>query len=248
MNLALINTLTPAALFQITWLNDALVSFFEFVHSGVKVVFANDNISYGLTIIIVTLIVRLALFPLNRKSLQSTTKMTAVQPKLKELQTKYKSNPEKLQQETMKLYKEEGVNPLGGCLPMLLQWPVMIAMYYTFMNLDVSGVKFLGLELMGKAASISNIMASPLLIGTWILPLVSGATTYFSSIIMQPKTGEKSSQTTTMSIGMSIMITFMSFQFNTALVIYWVTNNLFQIAQILFVRRDTGNTQKTLSK
>ncbi len=252
MNLALINSVTPAALFQITWLNDLLVSFFGIVHGVVASVFTNDNVSYGLAIILVTLIIRLLLFPLNRKSLQSTSKMTAIQPKLKELQTKYKNNPEKLQQETMKLYKDAGVNPLGGCLPMLLQWPILIAMYYTFMNLDainpnINQVTFLGLKLMEGAAGIGDVMSNPLLVGTWILPLISGATTYVSSIIMQPKNGEKSSQTTTMSIGMSIMMTFMSFQFNTSLVLYWITNNLFQIAQILFVRRDTGKSQKITS-
>lgn len=225
-----------------TWLKDALVNFYGVIHSGVEIVIKNPNISYGLTIIIITLIIRILLFPLNFKQLKSTSKMNEIQPKLKEMQKKYKNNPEKLNQETMKLYKEEGVNPLGGCLPLLLQWPILIAMYSLFMNLGmkypiVNDVTFLGLKLLGTPASFQGVMSNPLLVGTWILPLLSGATTYISTTIMTPKNSEASKQTGTMSIGMSIFITFISFRFTTALVLYWVTNNLFQLAQSLIIKR-----------
>jgi YidC/Oxa1 family membrane protein insertase len=242
-----LNVTLAARFLEIEWLNNALVQFFGIIHSGVQVVFANDNLSYGITIILVTLIIRGLLFPLNYKQLKSSSKMNEIQPKIKELQTKYKNNPEKLNQETMKLYKEEGVNPLGGCLPLLLQWPILIAMYYLFMNLtiinpNIGDVTFLGLKLLGTPASFSEVSSNILLLGTWILPLLSGATTYFSSIIMAPKGSDASKQTGTLSIGMSIMITYMSFRFTTALVLYWVTNNLFQLVQSLLIKR--GNNKK----
>lgn len=236
-----------AKFLSFSWLNNALVDFFNILHGGVEVVFKNPNISYGLTIILLTVIIRLLLYPLNRKQLKSTSKMNEIQPKIKELQKKYKNNPEKLNQETMKLYKEEGVNPLGGCLPLLLQWPILIAMYSVFMNLatlnpNISEVTFLGLRLLDTPAGIQAVMGNPILIGTWILPLVSGATTYLSTSMLSPKNSETSKQTGTMSIGMSLFITYLSFQFTTALVLYWVTNNLFQLAQTLVIKR--GSTKQ----
>ena len=85
--------------------------------------------NYGLSIIILTLVIRLLLLPLGIKQIKSMQHMQAIQPKLKELQKKYKGNKQKIQEEQMRLYKEAGVNPLGGCLPLLLQFPILIAMY-----------------------------------------------------------------------------------------------------------------------
>jgi len=85
--------------------------------------------NYGISIIVLTLLIRLLLLPLGIKQIKSMQAMQAIQPRVKELQKKYKGNKQKAQEETMKLYKEAGVNPLGGCLPLLLQFPILIAMY-----------------------------------------------------------------------------------------------------------------------
>jgi YidC/Oxa1 family membrane protein insertase len=85
--------------------------------------------NYGLSIIVLTVVIKVVLLPLGVKQIKSMQAMQSIQPKVKELQKKYKGNKEKVQQETMKLYKEAGVNPLGGCLPLLLQFPILIAMY-----------------------------------------------------------------------------------------------------------------------
>jgi YidC/Oxa1 family membrane protein insertase len=85
--------------------------------------------NYGIAIIVLTLLIRLLLLPLGIKQIKSMQAMQAIQPRVKELQKKYKGNKQKVQEETMKLYKEAGVNPLGGCLPLLLQFPILIAMY-----------------------------------------------------------------------------------------------------------------------
>jgi YidC/Oxa1 family membrane protein insertase len=220
---------------KINWLNNALVQFFGIIHNGVHSIVGNPNISYGLTIIIVTLIIRLLLFPLNYKQIRSQVKMNEIQPEMKKLQEKYKNDPQRQQQEIMKLYKENNVNPLGGCLPLLLQWPILIALYYVFNNLgliepNIANVTFMGLKLMGTATS------NP---GTWVLPILSGVLTYLSTAVMTPAgTGDnaQAKQTRNMSIGMSILITYMSFRFTSALVLYWVTNSLFQIGQTLITR------------
>jgi YidC/Oxa1 family membrane protein insertase len=163
-----------AIVFKIDWLNNALVKFFEYIHNGVHSLIPNANLSYGLAIILVTIIIRLILFPLNYKQIRSTVKMNEIQPEMKKLQEKYKNDPQRQQQEMMNLYKKHGVSPLGGCLPILLQWPVLIALYAVFMNLPgIEGVKFLWLNNLAAAASMSDP-------ATWILPVVSGATTYFS--------------------------------------------------------------------
>ena len=85
--------------------------------------------NYGISIIVLTLLIRFLLLPLGIKQIKSMQAMQAIQPRVKELQKKYKGNKQKAQEETMKLYKEAGVNPLGGCLPLLLQFPILIAMY-----------------------------------------------------------------------------------------------------------------------
>jgi YidC/Oxa1 family membrane protein insertase len=85
--------------------------------------------NYGVTIIVLTVLIRVVLLPLGIKQIKSMQAMQAIQPKVKELQKKYKGNKQKQQEETMKLYREAGVNPLGGCLPLLLQFPILIAMY-----------------------------------------------------------------------------------------------------------------------
>ncbi len=85
--------------------------------------------NYGLSIIVLTIVIKVVLLPLGVKQIKSMQAMQSIQPKVKELQKKFKGNKPKIQEETMKLYKEAGVNPLGGCLPLLLQFPILIAMY-----------------------------------------------------------------------------------------------------------------------
>jgi YidC/Oxa1 family membrane protein insertase len=85
--------------------------------------------NYGLSIILLTIVIKIVLLPLGVKQIKSMQAMQSIQPKVKELQKKYKGNKAKVQEETMKLYKDAGVNPLGGCLPLLLQFPILIAMY-----------------------------------------------------------------------------------------------------------------------
>ncbi len=96
-----------------------------------------------LAIILFTIIIRIVLLPLSIKQTKSTAKMGAIQPEMKKVQEKYKKDPQKSQQEVMKLYKENGVNPMGGCLPMLIQMPILFALFAVFQNLNLQGAGFL---------------------------------------------------------------------------------------------------------
>lgn len=213
-------------MFKINALNNAFVQFFNSINNGVLSVIPNKNYSYGLSIIIVTILIKLVLIPLNVKAIKSSVGMTKIQPLMKEVQKKYKSDPQKLQQETMKLYKENNVSPFGGCLPMLIQWPILAALYYVFYTLKIQGVGFLWISDLSKHATFQDWT-------TWILPLASSATTYLSGILLMPKGADPDQvrQTTTMNIGMAIMLLFMSWNFSAALVLYWVVGNIFQVVQ-----------------
>ena len=104
------------------------------------------SMGYGWVLIVFGVMMRVVLFPLNHKAMKAQLRNMAVQPLVKQIQDKHKDNPEKLQKEMMKLYKEHGFNPLAGCLPMLLPWPVLIALFFVFQNtIELRGVPFLWL-------------------------------------------------------------------------------------------------------
>ncbi|MTK12742.1 MAG: membrane protein insertase YidC [Clostridiaceae bacterium] len=207
------------------YLNSAFVQFFELVHQWVTMVIPNKNFSYGFAIILMTLIIRLILLPLNIKQTKSSIAMSELQPETKKIQEKYKNDPQRAQQEMMKLYKEKGANPLSGCLPMLIQWPIFIALYYVFNNLTgINGVHFLWIQDLAKRDVV--------------LAILSGITTYYSGSLMMP-TGDsaQAKQSATMNIGMSIFMIFISWSLKSALVLYWVVNNLIQITQTLVMKK-----------
>ena len=128
--------------------------------------------SFGFAIILFTVLVRLATFPLNMQQIKSSKAMQELQPKMKELQDKYKNDREKLAQEQMKLYKEHGVNPLGGCLPMLVQMPIWFALYQALLQLSTEGLLSEGFlwipSLAGPVSDYSQGLS-------WLYPFVNGA-------------------------------------------------------------------------
>jgi len=216
----------------LAYLKDLFVQFFQFLHSGVASVIPNDNVSYGIAIILMTAIIKLVLLPLNYKQTISMLRMNEIQPEVKKLQDKYKNDPKRSQEEMMKLYKEKGVNPMGGCLPMLIQWPILIALYYVFQSLTgISGVHFLWIKDLGAAATPKDLT-------TWILPLLAGATTYISGRLTAA-TGDsaQAKQASTMNVTMSIFLVVMSWNLKAALVLYWVVSNLFQYGQTMFFKK-----------
>ena len=220
---------------NLNFLNNALSSFFILMYNPVQAVFQNKNISYGLTIILFTLVIKIILLPLNIKQIRSQIKMSEVQPLTKKIQEKYKKDPKKSQEEVMKLYKEKGVNPLGGCLPLLIQLPILWALFYVFRTLpNIQGVSFLWIpNLAAPDYQFFGVVR--------ILPILSGITQYFSTLMMTPAgaagDNPQMKQQGTMNIGMSIFMVFMSWNFTSALVLYWVTNNLLQILQMWGIKK-----------
>lgn len=206
-------------------LKNSLTSFFNLINSAVYPLVNNLGIAYFLDIVIFTAIIKLILLPLTISQTRSTVKMSEMQPKLKALQEKYKNDPQKLQQVQMELYKESGVNPLAGCLPLIIQMPIFIAMYYVLYNYQ----GFADVPFYNMVGSIGNPV-------TWVLPVLSGATTYIQGIMMAPKGEDQSAKTQKqMNIFMSIFLTYMSFQFKYSLVIYWIISNVIQILIQYFI-------------
>lgn len=211
------------------FINNALKSFFELLHEGIKIVgITNPNVSYGLSIILFTIIVRLILLPLNLKQMRSQSAMQEMQPEIKKIQDKYKNDPQKAQQEMMRLYKEKGSSPMSGCLPLLIQLPILWALFYVFRTIDTGGtvVSFLW---------VKNLFGVD---QYHILPILSGVTQYIS-MLMMPTAADpaQAKQASTMNIGMSIFMVFMAWNFTAALVLYWVVNNLIQMGQNLLIKR-----------
>jgi len=196
------------------------------------------NSNFGLSIVVVTVIIRLVLLPLNVKQLKSSRAMQEVQPKLKEIQAKYSSKDantqQKLQQETMKLFQENGVNPLAGCLPIVIQMPFLFAIYQAIMRTaEIKKHDFLWFQL-----------GSP----DYILPLIAGAATFIQQKLMMAGSEAGSNpQMQVMLYVMPIMITVMAFFFPSALALYWVVGNIFMVAQTLLINKPLQKKTKTAS-
>lgn len=202
--------------------------YFVFPMSTVIIYFAKLFGSYGLSIVVVTLIIRLFLLPLNVKQLKSSKAMQDIQPEIKELQKKYSSKDQKtqqkLQEETMALFQKHGVNPLAGCLPIFVQMPILIAMYHAIMRTEaIQGHTFLWFAL-----------DSP----DYVLPLIAGAATFLQQkLMMAGSPAAQNPQMVAMLYMMPIMITVFAFFFPAALALYWVVGNIFMVVQTIFIRR-----------
>lgn len=222
--------------FKIDALNNLFVKFFHSISGVVAGVFPDKNIYVGLSIIILTIIIRALLSPLSVKQIKSSVMMNKVAPEMKKLQARYKSDPQKLNEETMRIYKEKGINPLSGCLPLLFQWPILIALYYVFSTLNIKGIGFLWIKDLSERASLSDWT-------TLILPVISGATTYLSGMLMSVSADkEQAKQTSTMNIVMTVMLFWMSCSVNAALVLYWVTGNIIMFIQNKVVMKIVTNS------
>ncbi|WP_091741744.1 membrane protein insertase YidC [Marininema mesophilum] len=176
--------------------------------------------SYGLAILVVTVGIRLLLLPLTLKQMKSSKAMQAIQPEMTKLREKYKNNQQKMQEETMKLFQKHNVNPLAGCLPLIVQMPILIAFYQAIINdKALNQADFLWLQLG---------VHDPL----YILPVLAAVTTYLQSVMMGM--GDNPQARAFLYI-MPIMIFVLAFNFPAALALYWVYGNLFQMVQYYFI-------------
>lgn len=187
------------------------------------------NISYGWVLVVFGVAMRVVLWPLNQKAMRAQMRNMAVQPLLKEIQTKYKDNPERLQKEMVKLYKDYGFNPLAGCLPMLLPWPILIALFFVFQNtIELRGVPFYWLpDLSAK---------DPF----YILPLFL-AISMFALQWISFKSMPEQGQNPQMKMMMWFMPPFFGLifmQFPSGLNLYYATANIATIPQQMLIARE----------
>ncbi|MFC8684874.1 membrane protein insertase YidC [Brevibacillus porteri] len=184
--------------------------------------------NYGLGILIATIIIRIIVLPLMVKQIKSSKKMQEIQPEMQKIREKHKNDPQKAQAETMALFQKSGVNPLAGCLPMLVQMPILIAFYHAIIRTtEINSQTFLWLTLGEKDPY-------------YILPIVAAITTYLQSKMMGQAT-QGNPQMQMMIIMMPLMILAIAVTLPSALSLYWVYGNLFTIVQTYFLYRDKGN-------
>ena len=210
-------------------------------------VYLADDLGWGagLAIIVFTVLIRLVLLPLSLKGTRSMKAMQAMQPKVAALKKKYGDDKQKVQAETMKLYREEGVNPLGGCLPLLLQMPFFFAFYHALINLGNQENEmfnatfqegFLGVENLSEPDVLSperTGLGFPL---PWLLPLLAGGTQWVQQRMMTTPSGDPQQRLQQqMMMFMPLMIIVIGVNFGAGLALYWVAQNIFGIVQQYFV-------------
>jgi YidC/Oxa1 family membrane protein insertase len=214
------------------WLETILKRLLGFFHSIVP--------NWGIAIVLLTIFVKLLLFPITHKSYESTSKMQQLQPKMTEIREKYKDNSTKMNQAMAELYKTEKVNPMGGCLPLLLQMPIFIALYGLFnKHFDLRGPTFIPgwINDLSSPESIWNFAPFQIPILGWsdirLLPILFVGTMILSSKLMQSG-GAAASQNSSMKMMtylMPIMFFFILYTAPSGLLVYWIVTNFLTIVQ-----------------
>jgi len=186
--------------------------------------------SYGLAIILLTVAIKLLMYPLTVKQVKSMKAVQDMQPKVKALQEKYKDNKERLQTEIASLYKENKVNPLSGCLPLVVQMPILMGIFFAIKEYHYEGPNsFLWIASLQQGTSITD-PSDPY----FIIPLLCALTTY---VQQKQTTTEMTQQNKMMLIFMPVFIGYITITFPAGLGIYWVVSNTVQIAQQWFMYR-----------
>lgn len=190
--------------------------------------------NYGWAIVIFSILTKLIFLPLTKKSTESMKKMSALSPLMNELKAKYKSKPDVLQKETMKLYKEHGVNPMGGCLPILIQMPFFIALYSAlsnslFMYQAPFGLWITDLSLPDTFATVAGVNLK-------VLPIIMVITTFLQQKLTTVDTGATGQQQMMMKI-MPVIMLYIFWSMPSGLVLYWTIQNVLQIGHQLYTNK-----------
>jgi YidC/Oxa1 family membrane protein insertase len=231
-------------LVAISWL-DPIVNFLF----GIVQMIDKPVGNFGWSMIILAGLIRLVFWPLNTAQFKAFLKMQKIAPLLKRAQEKYKDDRQKLQQETMALYKDQGVNPLAGCWPMLVQYPVIISVYYVVINhkdlFESQSWLWIGGAL-SKALSAPKLFGTPILAANLFLPdltliLVYALSMYLSvRYVSMPATDPQQAQMQrTMAVFSPLMLGYFGWRYHwpAAMVLYWCSYNLFTMAQQFYLLR-----------
>ncbi len=196
--------------------------------------------NYGIAIIIITIIIKLLFWPIQAMSTRSMKKMQELQPLINKLKEKHPDDPQKQQQEMMKLYREHKVSPLGGCLPLLAQIPVFVALYNMLRSsIELRGAKFLWIQDLSQpdtVFSLGSIPVNP-------LPLLMCATTIWQQKLTPNASVDPNQQK--MMMLMPLMFVFMFYNMSSGLVLYWTVQNLLSILQQWMALRDKNKPGAT---
>ena len=196
--------------------------------------------NYGASIILLTIITKVLFFPLTIKSMTSMRAMQALQPQINALRSKYKNDAQRLQRETMELYRANKVNPLGGCLPMVVQIPIFYALYVALsVSVEMQNARFICFGrlpgwvpgLGGQDLWICDLAAQD---PTYVLPILMGVSMFVQQK-MQPVMGDP--RQAKMMLFMPVLFTFMFLNLPSGLVLYWTVSNVLQIAQQKYMER-----------
>lgn len=182
--------------------------------------------SYALAIVVIAVIIRVLLMPLNLNQLRSTIAMQQIQPELQEIQTKYASNPEVMNQKTMELYKDYDINPLSGCLPMLIQFPIMIGLYQGLRAFVPQHPEYYNFFWISDLNDIDT---------TYIMVVLVGVSTFLQSYIITGKPTQPMQKY--MLFAMPLMMAWMAAKFPAFLCIYWLTITVVGILQQLLITK-----------
>ncbi len=203
---------------------DSIAGFFNTALSYIYMNISGHN--YAVAILILTLLVKIVTLPLNNQQIQSAKRMQAIQPEIKRVQEKYKNDKEKQNKAVMELLQENKVNPMAGCLPLIIQFPILIGIFRLLSNpakfgiLDIpnfSSYLIPSFPLWGDLLSPDPY---------YIFPILSGISTFLYQRVTMTDPNQKM-----MMYMMPALITYLSFKFPMGLVLYWVLNNLFSLGQ-----------------
>jgi len=201
-----------------------LNSVLHVIHAGIAKI--SDTWAWGISIVLLTLVVRISIWPLYNKSNRSMKRMAKLKPEMDKIKEMYPNDPNRVNQEVMKLYKKYGVNPIGGCLPMLLQIPIFFGFYRMLQYaVELRHEPFLWwVQDLSQPDTIGHFLGFPIN----LLPIIMTLTS-FAQMAMMPKTGDKMQQRLMMF--MPFMVLIFCYSFASALALYWTTQNIFTIFQ-----------------
>ncbi|MBN1585838.1 MAG: YidC/Oxa1 family insertase periplasmic-domain containing protein [Candidatus Omnitrophica bacterium] len=205
--------------------------------------------NYGVAIIVLTIMVNIILAPLSLKSLSSMRKMQQIQPLIEGIRTKYKESPERMSKEMMALYKEHRVNPMGGCLPLLIQMPIFIALYRVLgQSVELWGAGFLWIKDLSAPDHFWKIPAALPIVGEYVnlLPLMMMGAMVMQQRLSQKNIGsggtDQQQQMQKMMTWFPLMLGFVFYNLPSGLVLYWLTNTIVMIGnQLLFAQKVGAN-------
>jgi YidC/Oxa1 family membrane protein insertase len=197
--------------------------------------------NYGIAIIVLTVLSKVLFYPLTVKSMRSMKAMQALQPQINALRSKYKSDPQRLQRETLELYRKHKVNPMGGCLPMIAQIPVFYALYIALsVSVELQNAKFICFgRLFDVDLWICDLAAQD---PTYVLPILMGITMFVQQK-MTPATGDPRQQKMMLLI-MPAFFTMMFVNLASGLVLYWTVSNILQILQQWYMNRSAREARE----